>query len=194
MKRAEAPARFVYEGVKAQGAELRERISAEVNGSQVDIESVYITHKGITFLTDRDEEIWTPLFAMAQVMCPERYTELSRIAVDMATEKTAPRQRYVELKGAEDSMQDAEYAERLVRDLLVVMRGKNISSQDAVIRLRSIDVAPWRKFRGDGLTMHNIADLLARFPKVKPVPMRIGKKVFKGYKYDAVKSAVDSLK
>jgi Protein of unknown function (DUF3631) len=189
MKRAETSARFVHETVKAEGDELRNELSNAVQERSDEISQAYLDHTGIEFLTDRDEEIWIPLFVMAQVFCPERLNELERIAVDMATEKTQAKRRYVELSGMEDSAQDEEYAVRLLNDLLTVMQSKAVSSQDAVNRLRAIPTAPWRKFRGDGITMHNIADMLSRFG-VRPVAVRSGKTVFKGYKVDIVRDAV----
>lgn len=195
MRRAEAPTRFVYETAKAEGNDLRAEVSEVVKARTADIEQMYTSFTGIEFLTDRDEEIWTPLFVMASLFCPERLAELSRIAVDMATEKTAPKTRYTQLQkdGAELEAQQEEYEVRLLRDLLTVMDGKNLSSVDAVARLRELATSPWRKFRGDGITAHNISDMLARFQGVRPVPIRSGKSVFKGYKIDAVRLAVKKL-
>jgi Protein of unknown function (DUF3631) len=199
MRRAvgnEIPARFVHETVKSAGETLREDISELVQMNADMITQSYLDHAGISFLTDRDEEIWTPIFTMAQVFCPSRIPELERIAVDMATEKTAPKRRYVELQSSEDSSQDDEYALRLLEDMIIVMNGKPISSQDAVTRLREIPTAPWRKFRGDGITMHNIADMLSRFG-VRSSTIRIGsakkgdnRNVFKGYKPEQVREAI----
>jgi hypothetical protein len=189
MKRAEAPTRFVYEVAKMEGATVREMASEQVEAALLDIGSVYMNHKGIEFLTDRDEEIWTPIFTLCQVFCPERLHELERIAVDMATEKTATKKRYVDLGEAEDAAQDDEYKLRLLSDMLSVMSGKNTTSQDMVSRLRELPTAPWRKFRGDGITMHNIADMVSQFG-LTPVPIRIGKLVAKGYKLETVRTIV----
>lgn len=189
MKRMDTPTRFVHEVVKAKGAELRDEITTELEPHLQAIAQAYMDFKGIEFLTDRDEEIWSPLFVMAQIFCPERMAELSRIAVDMATEKTVAKRRYVDMGESEDAAQDNEYKLRLLSDLLTVMNGKSMSSQDAVNGLREMPTAPWRKFRGDGITMHNIADMLSQFG-VRPVPVRSGKKVFRGYKLETVRAAV----
>jgi hypothetical protein len=137
---------------------------------------------------------------LASIICPERMEELSRIAVDMAMEKTQEKRRYTSLADSEDAMQDEEYSIRLLRDLHTVMgHEKTISSLEAVDKLRAIPTAPWRKFKGDGITMHNIADMLSRFG-VRPQAVRIGtsKKgsnvnTKKGYKLQNVVDAIARL-
>jgi hypothetical protein len=127
--------------------------------------------------------------------------ELSRIAVDMAMEKTQEKRRYSTLADAEDAIQDEEYSIRLLHDLQVVIGKDNaVSSKDAVDRLRAIPTAPWRKFKGDGISMHNIADMLSRFG-VRPMAVRIGKSkhgsntnTIKGYKRQSVIDALARLK
>jgi hypothetical protein len=198
MQRADAPARFLYEIAKEEGKTIREEASAMVNDLLPEIGQAYLDFKGLPFLTDRDEEIWTPLFVMAQVFCPERIPELSRMAVDMAMEKTVEKVRYVDTAKMEKEAEEKEYSVRLLNDLEQVMNGKNISSADAVVRLRELPTGPWRKFRGEGVSMNNIADMLARFPGVRPVPIRStggrkDSKVFKGYRIDAVRAAIKAL-
>jgi hypothetical protein len=185
--------RFVYDVAKAEGAALRVECAELVKDVINDVQQRYLDFKGIDFLTARDEEIWSPLFVMASVVCPSRMTELQRIAVDMATEKTQSKRRYVDMAKSENAAQDDEFAVRLLQDLAVVMGGKNLSSIDAVTALRGIVTAPWRKFKGDGITANNIADILASFG-VRPQPIRTAggrknSKVFKGYKYAEVKAA-----
>lgn len=187
MKRSEAPSRFVYEPAKAEGEEIRDAIAEMLSAKRYEIEQKFTEFSGIEFLTDRDEEIWSPIFVLASVLCPERVKELSRIAVDMATEKTAEKKRYTDLmkQEAEENAQKVEYSIKLLRDMHIVMKGKNISSQEAVEALRSLPLSPWRKFRGDGITMHNVADTLAKYG-IKTAPFRRGKQVLRGYKWEQV--------
>lgn len=198
MRRSEAPHRMVYEIAKTEGDEIREEASRMVNDLLPHIGQAYLDHKGIDFLSDRDEEIWTPLFVMAQVFCPERLPELSRLAMDLSMEKTIDKVRYVDTRQMEREAEEKEYSVRLLHDLEAVMAGKHMSSADAVVRLREIPTAPWRKFRGDGLTMNSMADMLARFPNVRPVPIRStggrkSSKVYKGYRIEAVRGAIKAL-
>jgi hypothetical protein len=194
MRRAgagEMQTRFVYEIVKNHGRELRERASAIVEANVAEISSQYMTSTGFRFLSDRDEEIWTPLFVLCQMLCPERMDQLTRVAVDIATEKTVEKKSYRDMEDddAEKNAQDEEFNVRLLQDLYAVMGGKNISSQDAVDRLQAIPTSPWRKYRGVGITMHNIADILDVM-HIDPKPIRVGKKVFKGYKIEQVREAM----
>ena len=96
-------------------------------------------------------------------MTPDRVKELERTAVDMATEETQDKKEYKKLQDAEDAARDDELvAKRLLRDLLTrVFNGQhpNLSSEEACQRLRGIDLAPWRKYRGEGITPHSLLHL-----------------------------------
>lgn len=187
--------RFIWEPVKAEGAEIRERASELINQNLSYISNAFLNYKGSDFLEDREEEIWTPLFVLCQVFCPERLEELKRIAVDMSMEKTAPKQVYKELGEVDDQMEDEKYKRQLLSDLANVMNGKNISSQDAVEALKNITTAPWRKYKGVGIDMRKLADMLQQYG-VRPSPVRIGtgkhgsnSNVFAGYSYKKVQEA-----
>lgn len=175
MKRAETRKRFIYDVAREEGRELRETIAAAVSAHTGDIQHAFQNHKGLPFLMDRDEEIWTSLFCLADVFCKNRIEELKASAVDMATEKTADSKRYVDLKHAETAAMEDEYAKRLLTDLysLFVTNGNKVSTEDAVSRLRQIPTAPWRKFRGDGIDAHDLANMLSRFG-VRPVRIAVG--------------------
>jgi len=199
MKRAETRRRFTFDVAKEEGRELREMISAAVKDHLGDLQHAFQNHKGLPFLMDRDEEIWTSLFCIAEVFCKNRITELQAAAVDMATDKTADSKRYVDLKHAETAAMEDEYAKRLLTDLygLFVVGGRVISTEDTISALRAIPTAPWRKFRGDGLDAHDLANMLSRFG-VRPVRIALGsgrgKQTFKrGYKRQDVEKAMGKL-
>jgi Protein of unknown function (DUF3631) len=123
-----------------------------------------LSFKGVEFLTDREEEIWTPLFVLCRYFAPTRELELRRIAADMAAEKTAPAMNYKNLLGEELKAEDEEYATRLLRDTGLIMDGRTVVPSNALVELlREMPTGPWRKFRGDGLTMNNLAHMLSRF-------------------------------
>jgi len=219
MRRGDPKERFSYEVARGDGQLLRDQITAALmaQGSQPTISDnvqseaityslpdavadAYADFKGIEFLTDRDEEIWTPLFLLCKHFAPGRMVELSRIATDMSAEKTQESTRYVTLlgKGEEEKEQDDYHAKLLLRDLATVINGaKALATADAIAALRAIPTAPWRKYRGEGLTVHNIADMLSRFG-VRPVSIRTpgGRKgrVVRGYKLEQVTKAMDKEK
>jgi hypothetical protein len=174
LRRAEAPARFTYEAVKTEGNALRERIRTALDDLRERVDDEFVNFPGCDFLTDRDEEIWTPLLVLANIFCPNRVEELNRYAVDLCTEKTQTARRYVNLLGEEKKAEDDEYSKRLLADVFELLQHhRHMSSSDLIDGLKAIDTAPWRKFRGEGITVHSLSDMLSRFG-VKPVAVRIG--------------------
>lgn len=195
MRRGEPKTRFVFEQAKLEGAAIREEIAEMIADNRSALINAFMEYKGIGFLTDRDEEIWTPLFVVANVLLSaERMKELNRTAVDMSTEKTQDRKAFRELlKESEAKATQLEYSERLMKDMVIVINGdKAITSADAISKLWELETSPWRKFRGDGLTVNNMADMLS-VHGVRPTTVRIGKKVAKGYKLADVRAGVSRL-
>lgn len=177
LRRGEAPSRFLMGTVQPRGNDLREAILADLDSAETAIFAEYDSFAGLPFLTDRDEEIWTPLFCIAQVFCPERIEELKRIATDLSTEKTAPARRHVNLAMEEEDADMDHYSRRLLADVrMVVGDRRGLWTVELLAALYEIPTAPWRKFRGSGLTDMNLADMLSRFP-VKPKLIRRGGKL-----------------
>jgi hypothetical protein len=190
MKRAEAKTRFVFDLAQGQGQELREQISTLANDHQLDVQRAYESHKGLSFLQDRDEEIWLPLFAVCAIFAPDRMKDLERVATDLSVEKTERSRSYILSAEDEQNAEAEEYSQRLLTDLLTVIDGrKSIFSADAIAQLRAIVTAPWRKFRGDGLNAYTMADLLSSHG-VFPVLVRQSKDVQRGYKRADVEKAI----
>lgn len=202
LQRGQPKARFLYEETKEEGNALGAAVNKLVTDSLHPIREYYKTMARLTFLTARDAEIWSPLFAVCSALAPDRMGALERVAVDMATEKTASARRYINLMGAEDDAEAEEYSARLLRDLLIVIDGaKGIHSAAAIDKLKELPTAPWRKFRGAGLTMNDLANLLTRHG-VTPSLVRLGKArtgttseqgVARGYLLTDVKAAVKKL-
>lgn len=188
MQRAEPKNKFRYEPCKLEGNSIGEELKSLIDANLEKIVAAYDA-EDLNFLTDRDEEIWRPLFALAKVIDPESYITMRRTAVDMATAKTAP-MKQIDFD-AEKQAEKEEYAFRLLSDLVKVSGGKEkgIESKEAIKRLRDIDVAPWRKYQGEGLTMQMLADLLA-IVELRPKAIRgkyngkftgSGQAVYRGY-------------
>lgn len=195
MQRGEPKTRFAYETAKADGEEIGQAIKCLVAENLEKIQSCY-SSMDIRFLTDRDSEIWRPIFALAQAIEPESIPELSRIAVDMATEKTANVKRYgyVNQEEQERIVEREEYAKRLLADMLkIVGNDKAIPSAKCIFRLREIGIAPWRKYQGTGLDMTMLADLLGIY-ELRPKPCRIGENVFRGYTRKDILAAAKKYK
>ncbi len=204
MRRGEPARRFVYAAVKEEGAALREMINATVSSKAEEIAQAVRSFEGLSFLTDRDEEIWSPLFILCRLICPDRINEVTRVAADISAAKTAKARRYSELGEEEDRLQEEEYALRLLRDMLhVIGDQKQITTQESITKLRQIPTSPWRRFRGDGLKdgiegAMVVAGLLSRFG-VNSSTIRIAAKnvgtgsTAKGYKRRALLNALAGI-
>lgn len=195
--RGKPPMRFLYEVAKTDGAALRDEMHRVVQENKVAILDSY-ARIDLSFLSDRDEELWLPVFAVCSVIETEMVEELKRIAVDMATEKTTPARRHVELEESEEQAATNEYGERLLIDLHALMlqsKKPYVLSADAIDALKAIPTAPWRKFRGDGgLDPIDMSNLLARFTNVKPVNIKVSRGVVRrGYRKDDVAKALATL-
>src|SRR5262249_39098996 len=152
----------------------------------------YSNHAQLPHLSDRDEEIWLPLYAVASILFPERMDDLVRASVDLSMEKTAPIRKHTDLRmsdtDAERAAMESEYAERLVLDMLTVM-GTQASEQTSVLleRLLALPSGPWRRIGGEQLEPRRLAALLD-IHNVKPKDIRVkGTKntVRKGYTRDS---------
>lgn len=195
MRRGEVSKRFTYEGAKTEGAELREMIALTVEENRSQLLEMFEQFAGITFLTDRDEEIWSPLFVIAKLFCPSRILELESTAVDMATEKTQAKRNYTDLEGEEEKAQEKEYSERLLLDICTVAGDERVVGSATLLdKLKALPTGPWRKFKGEGLTTITMSQMLSAYG-VRPSTVRLssrgkGNKTIKGYKLDSVKKAI----
>lgn len=191
LRRAEQAPEFRYRVAEREGAELRAELqelfttvvtdpdtNQKVRVANTDaaeaIGALYqsFPFKRLAFLSDRDAEIWQSLFSIAQCLGVDN--GLERIAIDIATEKTAEARRYVDLRGAEDSTQEDGYAKQLLADVRTVLGNrKQMFTKDILDALYAIPTAPWRKLRGVGLNPNDLGNTLARFG-VKPKVVRVG--------------------
>lgn len=202
MARGVPAARYAYDSCQAEGAMIREAIDLVLHdpsrGVGMTISETYqqVRDKGLSFLTARDEQIWAGIFAVATVMCPERLTELSRIAVDLCMEKTLDKRDYRELIVTEKKAEQDEFVIRLLNDMVAVMSDKQPATGETLVTaLRNIPTAPWRRFRGAGLTVHNIADMLSAVGvKTKVTRFGNGRKESKTLRAYHYKDVVDAVK
>ena len=120
--------------------------------------------------------------------------------------KTAEPRKYFEVGGEEDQGSAAKGVRTFGRCTtwsVIIGDQKQITTQEAMTKLREIPTSPWRRFRGDGLKdgiegAMVVAGLLSRFG-VKPSTIRIAAKnlgtgsTAKGYKRDALLSALAGI-
>jgi hypothetical protein len=204
MRRREPACRFVYAAAKEEGAALRERLSAALSSQVEEIDAAVRGFEGLPFLFDRDEEIWTPLFVLCRLLCPDRIDELERAAADISAAKTAKLKKYSELAQEEENAQELEYGERLLHDMVSLLGARDqITTQEAISRLREIPTSRWRRFRGEGLKDGIeggmvIAALLSPFgiqsDTIRVAPKNSGKgSTAKGYKRERLVAALNKV-
>ena len=162
----------------AIGGRMEEAISARLE----EIRKAYRQYQGmypsLSFLRDRDKEVWKPLFSLCQLLAPSRIPELERSAIDIATLKTLPIRRFDALAEEEKKSEEMEYGERLVTDAISVMEGhERMATSELVQGLRALHTSPWRTYRGSGITDDAsgamlLASLLKHFG-VEPKTIRV---------------------
>jgi len=168
---------YVRQEAKKLGNELASEMAAIVLENVESIRDSYLhyhdLYPSLSFLRDRDREIWKPLFALCQVFAPERLPELERSAIDIATLKTLPVRRFGLLKDEEEKALKLEYAEHLLRDALAVIGDRDrITTADLVKGLRDIGTSPWRTYEGTGITDISLAAMLKLFG-IEPKTIRV---------------------
>ena len=159
---------YVRQTAMEEAAGLAAEISSVIAGRISDIEDSYrsyhVLYPSLSFLRDRDKEIWKPLFALCQVFAPERVPELERSAIDIATLKTQPVRRFEHLRDEEDKTRKLEYAEHLLRDVIAVVGDRDrLATAELVKGLRAIDTSPWRSYEGTGIADISLAAMLKLF-------------------------------
>lgn len=131
------------------------------------------------WLRGRERELWTPLYSVAMTLALHADTlrAFQAASVDIGLLKTLPAKEYHELQDAIVDADDQDAAERVLSDMLIVLRAGEtfVPSTEMVNRLRSIEIAPWRGWRGTGLNEMTLAALLSRYG-VEPVQKRVQKK------------------
>lgn len=168
---------YLRQFAKEEGAEIAYEVEESLDGHIGAIRDAYLNYHNLYpslgFLRDRDRELWKPLFALCQHFAPERIRDLERSAADIAALKTKPVRRFEHLRDAEEKALKLEYAERLLRDSVVVIGAQDrITSAELVRGLREIPTAPWRSYEGTGITEISLASMLKLF-EVEPKPIRI---------------------
>lgn len=148
------------------------------------------------WLDGREQEIWTPIFSIAQALDLHKSTldMLTAASVDMGQLKTAPARVWHSAQDEQDA-DERGAAERVLADLLTVLREGEpaIFSAVAVDRLKAIHTSPWRTYKGTGLDALTLAALLTRYG-LQPAVVQMGKgrkgrEVARGYKTADIRKA-----
>lgn len=159
----------------------------------------------VTALKGREREIWTVLYSIAEGLKLDAATmeRLQRATSDLIGLKSAEARSYSAVQESEVEAGDVSMGEQALLDLDAVLDAPtrkltgNIHSAEAVRRLKAISTSPWRTFKGRGLDVDALADLVSRF-NVKPKNLRMERGesglMLKGYNGEAVRLAAATLR
>jgi hypothetical protein len=158
--------RFRLARARREAAPIKADIERIVKDFTGNIEALYSSPLEIPFLSDRDEEVFAPLFSIFSVLAPDRVEELNECARALCAAK------------AGDAVDDS-LPLRLLADIRTVWReGANAMLTEELIQaLRALPESPWAE---TGLTPYKLAGRLRDFG-VRPRTVRTLEGRGKGY-------------
>ena len=179
----ESLARFRFGTVSKEAAPLKSKIAIWAAANAKEVTDFY-EHNDLPYLSDRDAELWLPLFAALNVADRTRVADL---------EATAQR-----LSGAKSENEPTELGIRLLTDIRQIFNGcfdtpEHLPSEALLNRLIVLDESPWADLGfGKILNARKLADLLRPY-EIRPKDVRtgVGTQVKKAYKKDSFKDAWD---
>lgn len=196
MVRRPAPAPTNYPVMEREGHAIGERLKDWAETHKLAVREAYddlVNHPLTYFANPRDAEIWTSLFALVRMIDPKMEEELTRVAVDLSTDKTVPAQEYNKMKDKEDEAERMQYGEMLLKQMVPLFRGQpTMYTSDMLKALQDIPTGPWRRVFGEGLNENNMPRLLERF-NLKPRYVKIKGHVKRGYYLKDVQRAMKLL-
>jgi hypothetical protein len=170
-----------WERAEATAAEIIERYKGVMRETPR-----FVTMEPLWLTSERDREIWQPLFSLALTLKVDKATldELTAASVDLSALRGV--ERRMDARVEDEAAKERSYAVRLVQDVRSVLQpGETvIASRVLVERLRGLPTAPWRSYQRTGLTEVTLSQLLGAFG-LESKDRRMGKgraaKVLKGW-------------
>jgi hypothetical protein len=169
-------ARFRFERARRETIPIRTAVERTVHGLAGEIQRTYAESPDLSFLTDRDEELFAPLFAVCAVLAPGRIGALEKCAKVLCEGK------------AGDAIDDS-LPLRLLHDIRNTWPQGQVNwlTKEILSTLAGIDDSPWSS--ECGLTARRLARILRPFdvfPRQVKTPSGEGK----GYVWDEVERAI----
>ena len=168
--------RFLAARATAEAKPLRDSVTRFATAYRGAIGQAHerLVGSDLEFLSDRDADLWIPLFAICSVSAPDRVAELKTCAVTLSGAKAG--------NDADDSL-----PLKLLTDIRTVWpeEHKPFDTASLLEKLKALEESPWNEFQ---LTPRKLAKMLRPF-EVEARSVRIGLRVTRGYEYDSLKSA-----
>jgi hypothetical protein len=168
--------RFLAARAKAEAKPIRDGVASFATAYQGAIGQAYrrLLDTDLEFLSDRNAEMWFPLFAICSVSAPDRVAELKRCAVTLCADKA--------VDDADDSL-----PLKLLADIKTVWpEGQDRCDTESLIeKLKAREESPWVEYQ---LSPRKLAKMLRPFC-VEPRVVRIGARVLRGYEYSGLEAA-----
>ena len=177
--RSQPVERFRMARATAEAKPIHDRMARFAQSHVADIERAYqqVLDTDLEYLTDRDADLWTPLFTVCSVLIPERKADLKECAIVLSGAKAGD--------DADDS-----WALTLLRDIKAVWPDGEDRFETAKLleRLKALEESPWQEHQ---LTPRKLARTLRPF-EVEPRKLRIDEyRTAQGYLYEHLKAAFD---
>ena len=168
-------ARFRFERAKREADVTRTGLERIVKEFAAEIQRTYSNLPELSFLTDRDEELFAPLFAVCGVFAPSRLQELERCAKTICDTKWS--------NAVDDSL-----PLRLLADIQTTWprNAEAVLTDTLISSLQKMPESPWNK--EIQLNPRKLASLLRGF-EVRPRPVRVHEARGRGYIWHELKEA-----
>lgn len=162
--------RFRRLRVRAETEDLRRRLEAWATANEARVREAYLRTEPPGWMHDRAADNWSVLWAVVEAADPSRLGDLEASAQA--------------LEGDGQDLNRESVGVRLLADLKLVFEERQadwLRTETIVDDLRSDPEAPWRDWKGRGLTAHTLARILRRYG-VHPEKRRLGERAgVKGY-------------
>jgi hypothetical protein len=164
---AQSVERFLFSKGQAQAQPIRALLAAWAESNRDNVRAAYQGIDDLRFLTDRDADLWMPLFAVCAVVAPDRLGSLKECAQALTGTKAAD--------DVEDSL-----PLRLLTDTRAVWPrySAHLASSDLLDRLKAMEESQWAEYE---VTARKLAKWLRPFG-IMPRQVRVSTGTLKGYR------------
>jgi hypothetical protein len=199
-----------------EGRLIGKKLHALIVANTEAITQAYHSKPGIKrnkLLVGRDWQIWKPLFAICQVIVPERMTELENCSTYLTSLKTRRLKSVQDMHSLQADLNLVENAKRLVKDAALVVldvKAKYIATIELIQRLLALNHGWWQGYQcpdsagkkdigiGDGdsgkMTLAKMLRLGASEIISPPDVHNVAGRTIRGYVVAEIKEAAQSLR